>query len=306
MKGAEKMDIRHLEYFFEVAKHLNFTKAASALHLSQPSLSKTIKNMESELGVNLFYRSYRQLELTDAGKALLQNTKNVLHAYHHLTSELNDVMELKKGEIRIGVPPIIGAAYCSELISHFIDLFPLINITLTEVGTKKIKHGIDDGTLDVGFVCNRPNQTANIDMIQLVSDRLLLVVHNTHRLHNKSAVHFSEIAEEAFVMYRQDFSLYDSILEECALNHFFPNIVCESSQKDFIIEMVAAKLGVALLPSKICNQINNDEIVSIPLQHSSLHLELGMIWKKDNYIPFAVREFISLAENYSINSKTDS
>src|SRR5690625_2848964 len=102
------MDIRHLEYFVEVAKHLNFTKAASSLHISQPSLSKAIKHMEGELGVPLFYRAFRQLELTDAGHALLQNAKQVLHSYQNLTSELNDLMNLKKGEIKIGIPPIIG------------------------------------------------------------------------------------------------------------------------------------------------------------------------------------------------------
>src|SRR5690625_2314241 len=135
MKGDESLDIRHLEYFVQVANHLNFTKAATVLHVSQPSLSKTIKGMEDDLGVPLFYRSFRQLELTDAGKALLQNAKHVLHAYENLTSELDDVMDLKKGEIRIGIPPIIGAAFCSKLISRYIDLFPYINVSLMEVGS---------------------------------------------------------------------------------------------------------------------------------------------------------------------------
>lgn len=293
------MDIRHLEYFTEVAKHLNFTKAASTLHISQPSLSKTIKSMEEELGVPLFYRSFRQLELTDAGKALLQNANHVLHAYHNLTSELNDVMELKKGEIRIGIPPIIGAAFCSKLISHYVDLFPLINISLIEVGTKKIKDGINDGTLDVGFVCNNPLYKKGVESIQLLNDPLMLVMHANHPLHKKKQIDFPDIADEAFVMYRQDFSLYDSILEECSAHNFFPNIVCESSQKDFIIEMVEAKLGVALLPSKICENINNENIIAIPFTKPNLHLELGMIWKKDNYLSFAVREFISVAHTYS-------
>lgn len=289
------MDIRHLEYFTEVAKHLNFTKAAATLHISQPSLSKTIKNMEDELGVPLFYRSFRQLELTDAGKALLHNAKHVLHAYNHLTSELNDVMDLKKGEIRIGIPPIIGAAFCSKIISQYIDLYPQINITLTEVGTKKIKDGIDDGSLDVGFVCNNPLHKKGVDAVQLLSDPLMVVVHKGHPLAEKKYVHFTDIEEEAFVMYRQDFSLYDSILEACAAHQFFPNIVCESSQKDFIIEMVAAKLGIALLPSKICEQMNHKQLISIPFSQPILHLELGMIWKKNEYLPFAVREFISVA-----------
>src|SRR5699024_9673145 len=120
------------------------TKAASELHISQPSLSKTIKHMETKLNVTLFNRAARQLELTDAGHALLHNAKEVLHAYQNLTSELNDVMNLQKGEIRIGIPPIIGAAYCSTIIGQFIELYPTIDITLREVGTKTITDEVVD------------------------------------------------------------------------------------------------------------------------------------------------------------------
>lgn len=289
------MDIRHLEYFTEVAKQLNFTKAASALHISQPSLSKTVKSMEDELGVPLFYRSFRQLELTDAGKALLANANHVLHAYQNLTNELDDVMNLKKGQIRIGIPPIIGAAFCSSLISRYIDLLPSINVSLTEVGTKTIKNGIHDGTLDVGFVCNHTEYKQKYEMVELLKDPLMLVIHKDHPLQSLQAVTFDDIKNESFVMYRQDFSLYDRIIDVCASHQFYPKIVCESSQKDFMIEMVEAKLGVALLPSKICERISNNNIKTIPFQHPEIHLELGMIWKKDNYLPFAVREFISLA-----------
>lgn len=295
------MDIRHLEYFIEVAKHLNFTKAASALHISQPSLSKTIKNMEEELGVPLFYRAFRQLELTDAGKALLHNAKKVLLAYEQLTSELNDVMELKKGEIKIGIPPIIGAAFCSNIISHYIDLFPLVDVTLTEVGTKKIKDGIDDSSLDVGFVCNNPHYHKGVESIQILKDPLMLVAHKNHPLCENETVTLANLEQEAFIMYRQDFSLYDSIIERCSAEGFFPHIVCESSQKDFIIEMVEAKLGIALLPSQICKKLNNQSIKTIPFENPKIFLELGMIWKKDKYLSFSVREFIKVAKSFAVS-----
>lgn len=295
------MDIRHLEYFIEVAKHLNFTKAASALHISQPSLSKTIKNMEEELGVPLFYRAFRQLELTDAGKALLHNAKKVLLAYEQLTSELNDVMELKKGEIKIGIPPIIGAAFCSNIISHYIDLFPLVDVTLTEVGTKKIKDGIDDSSLDVGFVCNNPHYHKGVESIQILKDPLMLVAHKNHPLCENETVTLANLEQEAFIMYRQDFSLYDSIIERCSAEGFFPHIVCESSQKDFIIEMVEAKLGIALLPSQICKKLNDQSIKTVPFENPEIFLELGMIWKKDKYLSFSVREFIKVAKSFSVS-----
>ncbi|HJV45103.1 MAG TPA: LysR family transcriptional regulator [Bacillota bacterium] len=291
------MDIRHLEYFSEVAKHLSFTKAASTLHVSQPSISKAIKNLEEELGVPLFYRSSKQLELTDAGKAVLINAKNVLEAFSNLTSELSDIMELKKGEVRIGIPPIVGASFFSKLISQFKEVYPSVEIILTEVGTKIIKQGVEEGSLDIGLICNLPLMDS-FEVVKLLKDPLMLIVHSDHPLANKKILHMSEIAGESFILYRKDFSLHDRIVDECAKHGFYPNVVCESSQKDFMIELVEAKLGVAFLPSKICGEIYNPQITSIPLVDSPINLELAMIWKKHKYLPYTVREFISISKTF--------
>jgi DNA-binding transcriptional LysR family regulator len=292
------VDIRHLEYFSEVAKHLSFTNAASALHVSQPSISKAIKSLEVELGVPLFYRSSKQLELTDAGKAVLVNAKNVLESFYNLTSELHDIMELKKGEIRIGIPPIIGAVFFSKLISQFKEVYPSVQITLTEVGTNKIKQGVEEGSIDIGLICNVPIQGDSFEIIKLLKDPLMLIVHREHILAAKQMIHFSDIEHEPFILYRKDFSLHDRIMEECSKHGFHPNVVCESSQKDFMIELVEAKLGVALLPSKICKEISHRGIISLPLSQSNINLELGMIWRKNKYLPFSVREFIAMSKKF--------
>ncbi|WP_408007850.1 LysR family transcriptional regulator [Pseudalkalibacillus sp. A8] len=291
------MDIRHLEYFSEVARHLSFTKAAATLHVSQPSISKAIKHLEEELGVSLFYRS-KELELTDAGKAVLINAKNVLQAFHSLTSELTDIMELKKGEIRIGIPPIIGAAFFSKLISRFKEAYPHVEISLDEVGSKSIKQGVEEGSLDIGLVCNLPDKKGNFEMVRVINDPLMLIVHKESPLIAKNEVELTALENEPFILYRQDFTLHDRILEECSKNGFTPNIVCQSSQKDFMIEMVEAKLGIALLPSKIANSITNQHIRALPLTNSSISLELGLLWKKNKYQPFAVREFIEMSKGF--------
>src|SRR5690606_25520707 len=141
------MDIRQVAYFVEVAKQKSFTKAAAALHISQPSLSKTIKKLEDELGTPLFYRARKGLELTDTKKVFLSNVQNLLDAFDNLTAQLDDVGELKKGEIKIGIPPIIGAAFFSTVISKYIELYPSIRISLNEVGSNKIQEEVSDGEL---------------------------------------------------------------------------------------------------------------------------------------------------------------
>lgn len=290
------MDIRHLAYFSEVAKHLSFSKAAAALYVSQPSISKAIKNLEMDLGVPLFYRSTKQLELTDAGKAVLTNAQNVLESFQNLKSELNDVMEIKKGEIRIGIPPIVGAAFYSKLIIQFKAMYPEIDIRLTEVGTKMIKQGIEEGSLDVGLVCSYPKRSDRFDAMRLLKDPLMLVVHQENRLAAQPNIRISETAGEPLILYRKDFSLHDRILEEYARQGFTPKIVCESSQKDFLIELVEAKLGITFLPSKICRELVHTAVVARPLDDADICLELGLIWKSEKYAPYCVRKFIEMTQ----------
>ncbi|TMN21756.1 LysR family transcriptional regulator [Lentibacillus cibarius] len=294
------MDIRQIACFAEVARQLNVTRAAATLHISQPSLSKTIKNLEQELGAPLFYRGAQQLELTDAGEAFLVNAKVLLDAFDNLTAELNDVIDLKKGEIKIGIPPIIGAAFFSTFISRYKENYPSIDLLLTEVGSNKISQGVSEGDLDIGLVCNLPAQQENLEIIQLLKDPLMLVVHKDHQWAGRSAIDFAEIKHEPLILYRHDFSLHDKIMAVCAEHGFEPKVVCESSQKDFMMEMVGAKLGVTLLPSRICRQIENDRLVSIPFTKPEVNLELGMIWNKDKYLPYAVREFIGMSESHRV------
>lgn len=292
------MDIRQLEYFVEVAKQLSFTKAATTLHVSQPSISKSIQNFEAELGVPLFYRSSKQLELTDAGHAVLINALQVLESFKNMRSELTDLMELKKGRIRIGIPPIVGAEFFSKLISHYKEAFPYIEISLDEVGTKRIRQDIDAGELDIGLVCSIHSTNENLEVIQFLKDPLQLIVHEDHPLANDNTITLEQLRNETFIIYRKDFILYDRIIEECSKAGFFPTIACETTQKDLFIEMVNAKVGIALLPQKIAEKIPYRTIKRIPFAQESIHLELGITWKKNKYLPFAVREFIELAKTF--------
>ncbi|QQK77183.1 LysR family transcriptional regulator [Salicibibacter cibarius] len=293
------MDIRQLQYFMEVAKSQSFTRAASYLHVSQPSLSKAIKRLEDELDVPLFHRSSKQLQLTDAGKAVLNNTKHVLNSFHHLTAELSDMMNLKKGEIKIGIPPIIGAAFIAKLIGVYKEQYPAVDLRLTEVGSKRIKQGIDDGTLDIGFICNIPYQKENFEVIKMLKDPLVFVAHHSHPLNRHQAISISELKNEPLVLYQNDFSLHDSIVDACLKNGFYPQVVCESTQKDFMLEMVEARLGVALLPSQIAKKNSRGTLSSLPLHESDpLHLELGMLWKKNMYLSYAARAFVETAKRF--------
>lgn len=287
------MDIRHLEYFTEVARHRSFTKAAQVLHITQPTISKMVKTLEDELGVTLICRSAKQIELTDAGQAVFSQAQQVLASFQNLTSELADVMNIKKGHIRIGLPPIASSSIFPRVIGEFSKAYPDINLQLMEVGSKMIEKGIEEGTLDIGVVCSLPKEQDNFAMISFIEDPLMLIVNHEHPLASENQVDFSDLKNESFVLFREDFSLHDRIVERCIQSGFQPKILCESSQRDFMTEAVAANLGIALLPKKICDELDSTRIKAIAVGEPPLYLQLAVIWKKDKYLSFAAREWLS-------------
>lgn len=288
------MDIRHLNYLLEVAKYRSFTKAAETLHVTQPTISKMIKAVEDELGVLLFDRSTKHIELTDAGRAILVQAQQIVHSFDHLASELADVMEMRKGTIRIGIPPMTGAPFFPAVIAEFHRLYPGIRIRLIEEGGRTIEREVENGSLDIG-VAVLPVNEAQFEVLPFAVDDLKLILHPNHRLAGRESVLLEELRDEPFIMYREDFALHEMITTACIRAGFRPNIAYSSSQWDFISEMVAVGLGVALLPQTICRKLDPGRIAAAKLEAPAISWNLAMIWSKDRYLSFAGREWLRFA-----------
>ncbi len=286
------MDIRHLEYFLEVARQGSFSKAAAKLHVTQPSISKMIKVLEGELGVTLLHRNTKQIELTDAGQAIVQQAQQIVGLLQNLSVELDDVTNLRRGRLRLGMPPIAASTVFPRVLGEFNKAFPNIGVELYEFGTKKIEEAVLDGTLDAGVVCSPPAKPALLAVYSCIRDPLRVIVHPVHRLAALPAVDFAMLADEPFVLYPEDFSLHDRILERCRQAGFQPRVICETSQREFMTEMVAADLGVALLPGEICDRLDPAAIAAVPLCDPQLFLELSVIRHKDRYLSFAARQWL--------------
>lgn len=291
------MDILHLTYFTEVARQKSFTKASKILHVTQPSISKVIKTLENELDVILLERSGRQVELTDAGQALLQRAKDVLMSMDNLTIELADIIGLKNGHLVIGLPPMIGARFFPNVIGEFKRIYPNIEIKLVEVGSKQVESEIEDGTLDLGVVA-LPLGKDIFETFPFISESLHVVLNPDHPLAANSKLTLSDLRAESFILYRNDFSLNDLIISKCEQQGFEPNIVCQSSQWDFIAEMVLAKLGIALLPETICRELERKNYNIIPLVDPVIPWDLAIVWKRGKYLSFAARAWLNFAKKY--------
>lgn len=217
-----------------------------------------------------------------------------MESFASLSSELDSLRNLKRGHIRIGLPPMVGASFFPAVIGEFHRRYPEVTIRLHEDGAKKVEDDVETGLLDIGAIV-LPVDTAKFHCFTFVEEKLELLVPIGHRLTGTDSVPLKELAEEEFVLFREDFALHDRIITECVKAGFQPRVVYESSQWDLISRMVAAGMGIALLPETICRDMDRSRISVIPLTEPVIPWQLGMIWRRDRYLSFAAREWITFA-----------
>ncbi|TGE37442.1 LysR family transcriptional regulator [Desulfosporosinus fructosivorans] len=290
------MEIRHLEYFMEVSRYKSFSKAAEVTHTSQPSISKAIKDLEIELGITLFYRSTKYVKLTDAGEAILEQAQQIVSSFRNINAQLEGLTKMQTGKIHIGLPPITAVTTFSHLLGAFKSEYPKIHIQLYEFGPKKIEASLQDGLLDIGIFT--PEDSDHFEWIWFEQDPLSVIMHPTHRLAQCCNVDYEDFYGEQIILYNSDYKLHDIIIEGCRRAGVNPEIAFETSQRELMTQMVAANLGLALLPSKICKDLNPEVIVSRPFSDSQLCLQLALVWKKGRYLPHAAHELLTFLKNY--------
>jgi len=285
------MEIIHLVYFTEVARQESFTKASEVLYVSQSTISKLIKNLEIELGVALFHRAPKRVILTDAGLLLFDKAKIILDTLNSINSELYNLAGTPSGHLKIGISPMVQTLF-PKAIAEFSSFYPQITIDLVEVGSRKVEQRIHEGTLDVGIVVLPTRSKVELETVPFLKDPLMLIVDSSHQLATKSIIDISELREESFVLYRDDFALHDHILDKCKELGFTPKVVCETAQWDFMVDIVASQLAIAFLPQTICAKLNLKSITCLPLRNEIKPWHLAIAWKRNTYLSYATRAWL--------------
>lgn len=291
------IDIRHLEYFVEVARQKSFSKAAIICHVSQSAISKMIKDLETELGTPLFNRTSKYVQLTDTGIIFLDQAQQVVVMFHHLTTEFENKIKTEKGKISIGLLPITSSTIFAELLGEFKRKYPQIEISLSEYGSKKVALAIQDGTLDAGVVCIVPDNHY-YDSFSFSTDPLYVIVSPQNSISELPSIELAALSNESFVLYSKDFSLHDEIINQCRQVGFSPNVIFETSQFELMTQMVAANLGIAFLPSAVCKELDPHRIVSVPLTQPQIIHNMSIVWKRGRSMSHAAQLWLQFAQNY--------
>ena len=287
------MDIKALRYFTELVRQQNFTRAAEALFVTQPTISKMVKQLEDEIGTPLLVREGKSFHLTDAGRVVYQRGQDVLAAQMRLNSQLAELAELSRGELVVGLPPMAGGAFFAPVVGAFRDRYPGVELKMVEDGARAIENSIRTGQLEIGAAV-LPVDSNIFESLSLVRERLCLVAPANSPWHGKSSVTLLDIADRPLVFYPEDFSLSSRISDAFQLLGKNVNIAGRSAHWDFIAAMVAARLGIALLPEVIATQLEAGRFDVIPVDEERIIWHLGLIWKKESYLSHAARAWITL------------
>jgi DNA-binding transcriptional LysR family regulator len=292
------MDVRNLGAFVEVVRRGGFSRASEALHLTQSAVSKAVKALEEELGQPLLVRLGRRVTLTDAGRVVFDRAQAVLSVIHSIEEEVADVGAVRRGHLRLGIPPMIGGAFFPPVLGDFRTAYPGVVLELREVGARGVEALVIDGEVEAGATV-LPTDRSVFEVVPLMRDVLRAVVHPKSPLARRRSVALRELEAVPFVLYREDFALHGHILDACRREGFSPKVASESSQWDFMAALVAADVGVALLPRTICRRLDPAQVKVLPLVEPELRWDLALIWKLGRHLSPTARAFIEVVRRHA-------
>ena len=289
-------DLRQLRQFVAVAEHLNFGRAARALHISQPPLSRSIQGLEARPGAKLFERSRRKVELTPAGAWFLEEARNVLARLERASRAVAEMAAGGAGTLRIGFVTIADYSVLPGLLKRFKSAHPGVTLALRELVTEAQLEALAAGDLDLGFVLP-PLPAREFDSTVVHREALVAALPARHRLaRERGPLAARELAEEAFVMVPANLArgLSDVILGLCARAGFAPRIAQEAVQMQTVVSLVSSGLGVAIVPASLL-KLKRSGVLYRPLHDAHPRVELRLAWRRDaRSVP--LQRFVELAK----------
>lgn len=285
------MDIKQLHYFVTVSEQLSYSKAAQKLHISQPSLSNAIKNLEREVGSPLLERNTRKIELTDAGKILYDKSILLLSQMNMLKKEMDEVKLTGSGELIIGIIESVKH-WIPKVIREYQGLFPSINMKLIEVlSGRAVKESLRKYHTHM-LITNQYICEEDIETLPLYKERLVLVLHKDHPLSQKEVITLGELTNEPFIISTKGFQTREDILQAFAREQVSPNIKFEIERFETALTLVRENLGITIIPENYLAESNDDSLVRKTLDSPALERIVYLTFMKNRYLAPAVQTFL--------------
>jgi DNA-binding transcriptional LysR family regulator len=283
------MEIRQLEYLVAVAEERNFTRAAERVHISQSGVSAQIRQLERELGAELFDRSARTATLTVAGKAAVEHARAALAAVEALGQAVGEVTDLIRGRLAVGM--VIGCTITPlfDALAAFHRAHPGVEIALLEDNSDRLVEGVRAGTLDLALVGVAGGPPSGLDALTIVSERLVVAVPYGHPLAERPNVTVQDLRAEPVVCMPPGTGLRTSFDQACAARNVRPVIAFQASAADAVADLATRGLAVGVLSESMAVRYR-DRLCARVIEDVETPVLLALIWK-DTRSP-VVRELL--------------
>ena len=291
------MEIKQLKYFVEVVRNNSFTRAAERLFVTQPLLTRTIQQLEEELGVKLIQRTSKTFYLTDAGQVLFDHGQALFVHYDDVIQAVDDVRLATTGNVRMSIPGILLDFYFPDFFAQFRKKFPGIDISVVEEGSKPAASSVESGLADLGLVMLPVEKPGRFTINLLIKSTCQLVVHQSHPFAKQEVVRISDLKDETILTFSETATLHDIFIKMCEEHGFVPHIAYKSLMNQFDHEMIARNLCVAVLPLPFVQHDRYPELVSVPLE-PEIPWEIAIIRRSSGYFSFAAARFFECISEY--------
>jgi len=293
---------RSLQYLLAIAEHGSYTRAAEALHVSQPSLSQQIKKLEESLQSPLLDRSGRTVRLTDAGEIYLRHARRAQGELDAGRRAINDVQDLSRGSLRLGWTPITDYLTC-PLLEKFNSRYPGINLNTLVMPQDDIEGAVAEDIIDVGIVFSEPpsaeERASGIKVHALFKEKICLALGNAHPLAGQQKrMSAKKFGQESLVLLNTDFALRNFVDQYCLEHRIAPRVTIESNSLSVIIEMVQLGSLATVLPISIIR--TQCGLYSINLSPNLPQKAVTLFYRKGNYMSPACQAFIELSSVWAV------
>ncbi|MUG44622.1 LysR family transcriptional regulator [Paenibacillus woosongensis] len=291
------MELRQLLYTLKIAEERNFSRAADKLHIAQPSLSQQLSKLEQELGVKLFQRNTSTVELTHAGASFIKHARKIMDAVEQLRQEMDDISQLRAGRVVIGSMPITGSHLLPYVLPAFKEAYPDIQVTLLEDTSLNLEKLTAGGGTDLSLL-SLPLQEPSLTYETIGEEKIDLAIPPNHYLADPGnrppgGVALEQLSGESFIVLKKGQGFRKIMIDLCRSAGFDPDIVFESNNIETVQSLVAAGMGITLVPRFIARAKRSELIpVYVPLAEPVPSRTLVIAYRKGRYLSKAAEAFI--------------
>lgn len=271
------MEMQQLRYFAAVARLGNFTRAAEACHVSQPTLSQQVAKLELELGRSLFDRTGRGAALTDSGRAFQERVEHALMLLDDAKEQMQSAGRVQR--LTVTAIPTVAPYLLPEVLVTFAGQHPAAHVEVKEYTTEECLRHLTDGELDLAILA-LPIRGDHLATETLFTEELLLAVPAAHRLATKPQVRLKDLADEPFVLLHEAHCLSEQSLGFCARHALAPLVTAQLHQLGTVLELVRLGQGVSLVPEMAARRDRDDGLVYRTMWGDKPTRTLGVAWSK--------------------------